>query len=156
MPQRYFDSRHSSRPSGRGESALPRVAHNCLLLAIVGTNVPDNTIPRPLPLDAILLMHLHLPSWRKETFAGPTVPGPLGVLIRTRVVQANHLIISDCLHPVNAAFALFSVVILSGGGPCRRSRRTPFPANILLGSAALQRRVPHLFKGLSSLAPPLF
>src|SRR5271165_407573 len=57
---------------------------------------------------ANLFMHLHLPSWRKETFAEPTVPGPLGVLIRTPVVQANHSIISDWTNSVNAAFRTLS------------------------------------------------
>jgi hypothetical protein len=82
------------------------VAHNCLLLAIVGTQCPTQRNPAPLfPWDAKLLMHLHLPSSRKETFAGSAAadaPAHWDAPDGTRVVQANHSILSDFHTPVNA------------------------------------------------------
>ena len=52
-------------------------------------------------------MHLHLPSSRKETFTGSAAadaPAHWDAPDGTRVVQANHSILSDFHTPVNASF----------------------------------------------------
>ena len=84
-PLRFLSFPAAGRPRGNCSSDSP------------------NTTARPIS-GRYLVCALALTQLAEGNLRGTSRPGPLACPERTRVVQANHSILPDCPHPVNAAF----------------------------------------------------
>src|ERR1022692_1482448 len=88
-----------------------------------------NATARPISA-SYLVYALALTQLAEGNLRGTNRPGPLARPERTRVVQANHLIISDCPHPVNAAFCTYFLgchrADVSPRRTCSLNRPSPF------------------------------